>query len=321
MGKGKLTGYTRVHHRVLALFQLGLLSKREMQICAVVMRESWGWERGNNNWTHRRLQNEDLVELSRMAKTHVSQVLRLLLDDRVILEKDRRENGALFSFNEHAEEWRGDHKLSQDVLEMIEGVARVTKSVTGRVTKPVTTQGDQNGNQELPKGAPEVTESVTGGGVENQPNPQSKRQMRERLEVPKDSSKDSSKGTSKEGGQPPPSPPKESRKEIQDRWINYTQERWQEVFDQEIKPSEVQLLVHGSKKLKVHGFRSFETLHVWISDREAMKREFTGSAFLYAKKLCTTHAGIKGCELRAWKDRDALVMKQIFRRIEIQGKA
>jgi len=45
-------------------------------------------------------------------------------------------------------------------------------------------------------------------------------------------------------------------KEIQNRQIEKTQRLWKEIFDQDIKPGECQLLAHGSKKQRVHGFKS-----------------------------------------------------------------
>lgn len=112
---------------------------------------------------------------------------------------------------------------------------------------------------------------------------------------------------------------KPSRKEIQNRQIEYTIPWWEKLFDQKISTSQLQLLVWGSKDKNVYGFKSYEALWIWMKDCETTKWKPEGSAFLYAKALAKDWGGVKGFSQRAWgRMKDAQSMADIFNEIKMK---
>lgn len=104
-----------VKHKVLEeIFAKGLLRKREIQVVAVIIRDSWGYRAitKNGNWSKDSLKNEDFVKRTGMAKSHISKILRELIESKVISEDHGK-----YSFNEHFQTWKRK---------------RVTKKVTAR---------------------------------------------------------------------------------------------------------------------------------------------------------------------------------------------
>ena len=88
----------------------GLLSKREMQIISVIIRESWGWDKGQSNWTKKPLSNDYFAGKTGLAKETISRELKRMILEEKILVQDKN----FYSFNEHPERWKKliKHQLS-----------------------------------------------------------------------------------------------------------------------------------------------------------------------------------------------------------------
>jgi len=94
--------YTRIKHEVFEdIFAKGLLSKREMQIVSVIIRESWGWDSGRSNWTKKKLSNSYLSKKTGLAKQTISVELKSMITQKKVLINDR----GFYSFNEHPDRW------------------------------------------------------------------------------------------------------------------------------------------------------------------------------------------------------------------------
>lgn len=137
----RLREYTRIKHTVLMdIFAKGLLSKREMQIVFVVIRESWGWDQGKSNWTKKALSQRQIAQKTEVNLRHINPVLQDMLDRKILVKNDE----GRYSFNEHFETWG------------------VTEKVTKRgVTEKVTSALPKRQHPCYRKGNTNVTEKVT----------------------------------------------------------------------------------------------------------------------------------------------------------------
>jgi hypothetical protein len=106
---------------------------------------------------------------------------------------------------------------------------------------------------------------------------------------------------------------KKSYKEIQNEWIDKTTLLWKEVFGRDIEPSQLQMLVYGSRKRKISGFGHYETLITWIRDQKSVT--YDGDPFPYALKVCETPAGIKGVEQKTWRKKDPQLLGDILNKM------
>lgn len=86
-------GYLRVPLAVwLTVFCRAPLTRRQLQIVSVVIRESWGWQSRSGEvrvWT-RRLASRQLAEATGLSTDHLARDLRLLLDRGVLREQEGR---------------------------------------------------------------------------------------------------------------------------------------------------------------------------------------------------------------------------------------
>lgn len=103
--------YTRIKHQVLMdIFVKGGLSKREMQIALLIIRESWGWDKGTSNWTKRVLSNRYISEKTGLAKQTVCVEIKSMMEEQKLLVNE----SGHYSFNEHPETWKFiKHELSK----------------------------------------------------------------------------------------------------------------------------------------------------------------------------------------------------------------
>lgn len=159
---GRLREYTRIKHTVLMdIFAKGLLSKRETQIAWVVIRESWGWDKGQSNWTKRAFSQRQIADVTRIDFRHLTQIIQNMLA-RKILDKD--EEGR-YSFNEHPETWikivtkkvtspshqKGDIKSPKRRLLVTKKVTSQSKKVTFRWLTSIAFSNNLNELRELTK--------------------------------------------------------------------------------------------------------------------------------------------------------------------------
>lgn len=99
---GRLREYTRIKHSVLMdIFAEGKLTKREMQVACVVIRESWGWHGGNSNWTKRQLPHTLIAQLTKIERRNLIKTLRSMLKRNILQKNDEGQ----YSFNEHPDTW------------------------------------------------------------------------------------------------------------------------------------------------------------------------------------------------------------------------
>lgn len=164
----ELTNYTRIKNDVLELLALGLLSKREMQIVHIVIRESWGWEGGGSNWTRKPMRPVDFVERTWMDRANIGRTLANLIERHVILQDAE---GRL-AFNEHAEEWEASDPLDvakiatccqNGNIKLPNQQHEVAKMATSTGPKPLTAAGFQDPKETLK----ETLKKDTSGGGEN----------------------------------------------------------------------------------------------------------------------------------------------------------
>jgi hypothetical protein len=69
------------------------------------MQESWGWNGGADNWTHRPLRPRDFANATGIDKSDASKALLLLMKQNILV-RERRSNGDFYTFNEHPETWQ-----------------------------------------------------------------------------------------------------------------------------------------------------------------------------------------------------------------------
>jgi len=164
--------YTRIKHSVLMdIFAKGLLSKREMQVAIVIIRESWGWDKGASNWTKKKLTNVDFVRKTQLKKSHISSLLqRMILENKILVNEEN-----FYSFNEHPDTWK---KLPK-------GELLKPKKVTKKVTPSY-----QKGNLELLKRELLVTKKVTFGSSPVPVSDISLKDLRGHIKAPKESIKE-----------------------------------------------------------------------------------------------------------------------------------
>lgn len=164
--------YTRIKHSVIMdIFARGLLSKREMQIALVIIRESWGWDKGSSNWTKRKLSNIDLSEKTGLAEETISRELKSMIEQKKILVNEQN----FYSFNEHSEKWK---KLIKHQL-----------SKSKKVDKTSTKSG-QNINFQLIKHQLSVDKTSTFDGLVINVTIIPMKDLRARLKLPKESIKE-----------------------------------------------------------------------------------------------------------------------------------
>ena len=175
---GRLREYTRIKHDVLMdIFARGLLSKREMQIVFVVIRESWGWDGGQSNWTRRPLTQRQIGHETGLSERHVNPLIQDMLDRKILVKNDEGH----YSFNEHFETWR------------------VTKKVTKPpVTKKVTSLLPNRQHVCYQKGNKFVTKTVTKRILGKPAFSHSLKELRELTKLPKERFKERFKESIKE---------------------------------------------------------------------------------------------------------------------------
>jgi len=163
--------YTRIKHEVLEnIFTRGLLSKREMQIALLIIRESWGWDSGKSNWTKRLLSNNYLSEKTGLAKETISREIKRMIEQGKILIS---ENGN-YSFNEHLESW----KLIKHQL------------LKSKKVDKTSTKSGQNINWKLIKHQLKVDKTSTFDGLEINITTIPMKDLRPLLKLPKESIKE-----------------------------------------------------------------------------------------------------------------------------------
>ncbi len=101
---GRLQRYARIKNGVLELLASGVLTKRELQIVLLVIRESWGWNKGASNYTHRTLTLADIAKRTGIHKAHVSRTLRGLVEKQIIIVQGDNSQTRM-GFNEHKDQW------------------------------------------------------------------------------------------------------------------------------------------------------------------------------------------------------------------------
>ena len=163
--------YTRIKHEVFEnIFARGLLNVRELQVISVIIRESWGWDKGKSNWTKRPLSNKYFVKKTGISKSHICELLQQMILEKKILKKD-----GYYSFNEHFDQWEKFPK--RELLK--------SKKVPKKGT-----QSSQKGNWKFLKGELLVPKKGTFDGLEIDVTTISMKDLRALLKLPKESIKE-----------------------------------------------------------------------------------------------------------------------------------
>jgi phage replication O-like protein O len=102
---GRLQRYARIKNEVLELLARGALTFRQTRIALVIIRESWGWNAGRSNWTHRPLTISDIAKRADVNRRDTGREVQAMIE-RKILQIEKREMGIHYSFNEHESAWQ-----------------------------------------------------------------------------------------------------------------------------------------------------------------------------------------------------------------------
>jgi len=148
----------------------GLLSKREMQIALLIIRESWGWDKGTSNWTKRSLLQTFMNEKTGLDKAVISKMVSLMLKQ----EKIFRDEKGRYRFNEHPETWK-----------LTEGQLLTSKKVVKK-----STESCQKVNWKLTKGQLLVDKTSTFDGLEIDVSTIAMKELQGLLKLPKESIKE-----------------------------------------------------------------------------------------------------------------------------------
>lgn len=175
---GRISQFTRIKHTVLMdVFAKGLLTKREMQIAFVVIRESWGWNKGESNWTKRPISYRRFAKKTGMSSWHVHETAKKMLIEKKLLSNDY---GCL-AFNEHIDTWGVPEKGTKPVFPKRE-----------RRVFPKREQGCSR------KGNGGVPEKGTLDHAKDANNPKQDKKLQAMPPTPKESIKETLKETTKE---------------------------------------------------------------------------------------------------------------------------
>ncbi len=98
---GRIQRYARIKNEVLELLATAPLTLRQIRIVLLIIRESWGWDAGRSNWTHRILTVNDIAKRTGIHRADVNRELNLLMAQNILHEKDRQ-----YQFNEHQNTWQ-----------------------------------------------------------------------------------------------------------------------------------------------------------------------------------------------------------------------
>jgi len=163
------------------IFVKGGLSKREMQIALLIIRESWGWDKGTSNWTKRVLSNRYISEKTGLAKQTVCVEIKSMIEEQKVLVNESGQ----YSFNEHPETWKFiKHELSKP--------KKVHKTLP---------ESSQNVTFEFINHYLKVHKTLTFDGLEIDVSTISMKDLRALLKVPKESIKEMFKEIFKESVQ------------------------------------------------------------------------------------------------------------------------
>ncbi len=152
---GRLQRYARIKNEVLELLARGALSFRQTRIALVVIRESWGWNAGRSNWTHRALTVTEIAKRAKLSRKDAAHEIRAMTK-RDILQTEKREMGIYYSFNEHESAWQKE-----------DAEVKTPHRSRGKTPQDAVKHRTQGGQNTAPKGG----KTPQGEGVKHRTRP------------------------------------------------------------------------------------------------------------------------------------------------------